>query len=116
MKLEDYRWHRRMKVGDFCDFLGLKNLTVAYHARIHQHRLKLEYAKKVVELTKGEVTIEDLGYDKNGFKIPFTKEELAISMKNDGSNLHTPLSTDSMDSSKTGGEDLLQPARQAEEA
>ncbi len=110
MNLEEYMQHRKFRLKDIACMTGtLRQLLVKYkNKRIRPH---LEVALIIQERTNKGVALETLGWEKKGnlyFKIiPWTKKEIANSLKSDGEKIHDTIRTHSLDSTTPMRETLL---------
>lgn len=59
MQLKEYLISRHFTYQEFADLLGVKRVTVAKYA-LGTRKPSSKIAKKIVEITKNKVTLEDL--------------------------------------------------------
>ncbi|MFQ5685070.1 MAG: hypothetical protein ACE5GV_00270 [Candidatus Scalindua sp.] len=108
MNIDEYVAHTgitKQKLGALigCSMNGLYK----YNGR--SRRPQYDIAKRLVEFTSGKISYEDLGWNKDGTKIiPWTQKELRNNLNPHGSQVHDPVSTNSLDTSKKEGTVLLQ--------
>jgi len=106
MDLEKYIELTQMKIGDFCEKLGIAQALI-FRYRKKTLRPSYHHALRIIDFSNGLVTFADLGWKKNGEKILWTKKELRNNFNSDGMPNNDTIPTDTMDPTQKAGTDLL---------